>query len=272
MSRTRARRSSCGRGPGAGGRLPRLRRGNVARARLSRADGGRRSRRRPARGGEGAGAPDALPGPGLHGADVPRAGLRCPGAVPAAHLAADGPGQRGGTRISRRASARLLPALGIGVSRHTALRVLLKIPLPALAVPRVLGIDDFALRRGLVYATILIDAGTGRRVDVLEGRTADVSGRQWLRAHPGIEAATRDGSGAYGEAIRSAFPESRAGQRPMALVARPGRGRLEGRRGPFCLLGGSGGDPDAGGQTRRDHARTLAAGSRHPRSPGRRPR
>ena len=44
--------------------------------------------------------------------------------------------------LAGRASARLLPALGIGVSRHTMLRVLLKIPLPALAVPRVLGIDD----------------------------------------------------------------------------------------------------------------------------------
>jgi hypothetical protein len=50
--------------------------------------------------------------------------------------------------LAGRASARLLPALGIGVSRHAMLRVLLKIPLPALAVPRVLGIDDFA-RQGL---------------------------------------------------------------------------------------------------------------------------
>ena len=52
--------------------------------------------------------------------------------------------------LAGRASARLLPALGIGVSRHAMLGVLLKIPLPALAVPRVLGIDDFALpRQGL---------------------------------------------------------------------------------------------------------------------------
>ena len=103
--------------------------------------------------------------------------------------------------------ARLLPVLGIGVSRHAALRALLAIRLPGLEVPRVLGIDDFALRRGLVYATILIDAETGRRVDVLEGRTADVV-EGWLREHPGVEVVTRDGSGAYGEAVRSALPDA----------------------------------------------------------------
>ncbi len=107
--------------------------------------------------------------------------------------------------LAGRAGARLLSALGILVSRHTALRVLLRIPLPALAVPRVLGIDDFALRRGLVYATVLIDAETGRRVDVVPGRTADVA-EEWLRCHPGAEVVCRDGSGAYGEAVRRALP------------------------------------------------------------------
>ena len=107
--------------------------------------------------------------------------------------------------LAGRASARLLPALGIGLSRHAMLRVLLSIPLPALAVPQVLGIDDFALRRGLAYATVLIDAGTGRRVDVVQGRTADVA-EKWLRDHPGAEVVCRDGSAAYGEAVRRALP------------------------------------------------------------------
>ena len=107
--------------------------------------------------------------------------------------------------LAGRAAARLLPALGVGVSRHTLLRVLLKIPLPALAAPRVLGIGDFALRRGSVYATVLIDARTGRRVDVVQGRTAAVA-EKWLRDHPGAEVVCRDGSGAYGEAVRRALP------------------------------------------------------------------
>ena len=107
--------------------------------------------------------------------------------------------------LAGRAGARLLPALGIMVSRHTALRVLLCIPLPAIAVPAVPGIDDFALRRGLVYATVLIDAETGRRVDVLPGRTADLVA-EWLRDHPGVQTVCRDGSGSYGEAVRRALP------------------------------------------------------------------
>jgi hypothetical protein len=85
------------------------------------------------------------------------------------------------------------------------LRVLLSIPLPVLEVPRVLGIDDFALRRSRRYATVLIDAETGRRVDVVPGRTADVA-EKWLRDHPGVEIVCRDGSGAYGEAARRALP------------------------------------------------------------------
>jgi transposase len=108
-------------------------------------------------------------------------------------------------RLAGRAGAGLLTALGVPVSRHTTLRVLLRLPLPEVSVPRVLGVDDFALRRGQVYATVLIDAETGQRVDVLAGRTGEVV-EAWLRDHPGVEVVCRDGSGAYGEAIRRALP------------------------------------------------------------------
>ena len=139
-------------------------------------------------------------------ADVPRAGPGPPGPLPAAHHAAVRPGRRcrpgisgpGGIPAARRAGHQCLPA-------HGAARRCWRIRLPDPGVPRVLGIDDFALRKGPVYATILIDAETGRRVDVLEGRTADVV-EDWLKAHPGVEIVCRDGSGAYGEAVSSALP------------------------------------------------------------------
>ncbi|OLF13472.1 ISL3 family transposase [Actinophytocola xanthii] len=109
--------------------------------------------------------------------------------------------------LAGRASARLLPALGIVVGRGTAVRVLLGIPLPERAVPRVLGIDDFALRRGHDYATVVIDADTGARIDVLSGRGAEVVAG-WLRAHPGVEVVCRDGSTAYAQAVRDALPNA----------------------------------------------------------------
>jgi hypothetical protein len=54
--------------------------------------------------------------------------------------------------VDRRRRARALAVLAMEVSRHTAVRVLLRLPLPALRVPRVLEVDDFALRRRHCYA------------------------------------------------------------------------------------------------------------------------
>ncbi|MEU8319760.1 ISL3 family transposase [Nonomuraea sp. NPDC048881] len=109
--------------------------------------------------------------------------------------------------LAGRAGVRLLSAMAVHLSRHTALRILLRLPLPPPRVPRVLGVDDFALRRRHRYATVLIDAETRERIDVLPGRTADVL-EAWLRTHPGVQIVCRDGSGAYAEAIRRALPDA----------------------------------------------------------------
>ncbi|GAB3278760.1 ISL3 family transposase [Actinocorallia lasiicapitis] len=83
----------------------------------------------------------------------------------------------------------------------------MRLPLPPLRVPRVLGVDDFALKRRHRYATILIDAETSEPVDVLVGRGAAVL-EEWLRTHPGVEVVCRDGSLVYAEAIRRALPDA----------------------------------------------------------------
>ncbi|WP_406404953.1 ISL3 family transposase [Streptomyces sp. NBC_00879] len=109
--------------------------------------------------------------------------------------------------LAGRAGARLLSILAVGLSRHTALRALLRIPLAVGRVPRVIGVDDFALRRRHRYATVVIDAETRERIDVLPDRTADTL-ESWLRTHPGVEIVCRDGSATYAEAIRRALPKA----------------------------------------------------------------
>lgn len=109
--------------------------------------------------------------------------------------------------LAGRAAARLLPAVGITAGKDTAVRTLLGITLPERPVPQVLGIDDFALRRSHEYATVLIDADTGQRIDVLPGRGSRVV-TDWLHGHPGVKIVCRDGSATYAQAVKNALPDA----------------------------------------------------------------
>ncbi|MFE2973138.1 ISL3 family transposase [Streptomyces sp. NPDC059340] len=111
-----------------------------------------------------------------------------------------------GILLAGRGGTRMLQVLDVTLSRCTVLSQLMRMPLPPLVTPRVLGVDDFALY-GDTYGTLLVDATTRLPLTLWEGRDAEQLSC-WLREHPGVEIVCRDGSLTYRQGITAGAPEA----------------------------------------------------------------
>lgn len=102
---------------------------------------------------------------------------------------------------------RVTRLFGLNYGRHTLLHAAAQLVIEDPKTVQVLGVDDYAYRRGVNYGTLLYDFAERKVVDLLPERSAEFLAA-WLRAHPGVEVISRDRGGIYAQGAREGAPKA----------------------------------------------------------------
>ncbi len=105
------------------------------------------------------------------------------------------------------AGARQLARQGLPGSRQTVLRRVRDSQPASQPAPRVIGIDDWAKRKGHTYGTIVVDLDRRCPIDLLEDRTSETVAA-WLQAHPEVRVVARDRAEAYASGVTHGAPDA----------------------------------------------------------------
>ncbi len=79
--------------------------------------------------------------------------------------------------------------------------------MPSITAPKIIGVDDWAFKKGCKYGTVIVDLETHRVIDLLPDREAKTLS-DWLLEYPSIEIVSRDRSNTYAAAITEACPQA----------------------------------------------------------------
>ena len=112
-----------------------------------------------------------------------------------------------GLATSAEVSERVAPSLGMSVSAPTLLRRLRTVACPPPKSVRILGVDDWAWKKGQTYGTLLVDLELGKPIELLPDRK-EATLEAWLRTHPEVEVVSRDRGGEYAAAASKGAPQA----------------------------------------------------------------
>ena len=109
--------------------------------------------------------------------------------------------------LTGRLGSYLSKQLNIATSISTITRMAHNQQLPEIKQPKILGVDDWAYRKGVSYGTILIDMETSKPIEILSSREGKDL-KKWLMKYNDVKIVTRDRSSSYSAAIDEACPEA----------------------------------------------------------------